>query len=171
MEISLCIKERECRAWSNSPNLYRSGTELLCLLLSQFSCAKVYVWWMIFIKMMLRMRSSRKNQLQMIDRYMFGIFLFCFFFWVISKNKDGAVDFGCAFMFTGGIRTSCRPLLEQYVYTSCSHSIDLWHGDWFAWTPSFRLLTWGSITTNGETFKLVWVFVHSIVSVDATNSV
>ncbi|KAL0846878.1 hypothetical protein Bca101_020124 [Brassica carinata] len=50
----------------------------------------------------------------------------------LFKTKADAVDFGCAFMFTGGVRTTCRSLLEQYVYSSCSHSIDLWHGDWFA---------------------------------------
>lgn len=33
------------------------------------------------------------------------------------------------FIFTDGVRTSCRSLLEQYVYSSSYHSIVLWHND------------------------------------------
>lgn len=32
-------------------------------------------------------------------------------------------NYGCSFMFTDGVRTSCRSLLEQYVYSSSYHSI------------------------------------------------
>lgn len=35
-------------------------------------------------------------------------------------------NYGCSFMFTDGVRTSCRSLLEQYVYSSSYHSIILW---------------------------------------------
>lgn len=38
-------------------------------------------------------------------------------------------DSCCCFIFTDGVRTSCRSSLEQYVYSSSYHSIVLWHND------------------------------------------